>query len=312
VAINGYAQNASFVQILEAETQEADLLVASHPYLFNAFVQANLPVWYDAHNVEYDLKASMLESDAASDKLLKMVREVEEACVQASEMVLACSDQDLQRFGVLYDLPRERTRIVPNGVDVRTIAFTPIRKRRERKKKLGFSDTITLCLFVGSGHRPNEEGLAHILDMARELKKVVFLVVGTVCHAPCLKEPPANVKPLGVISETEKTVLLQSVDLGINPIVSGSGTNLKLLEYAAAGIPVLSTSFGARGTGLGEDELFVARPGEFCHAFERFRQTPEDEIDARVRRARAAMERGFSWQSIGERLQTLFTARFLS
>jgi glycosyltransferase involved in cell wall biosynthesis len=35
--------------------------------------------------------------------------------------------------------------------------------------------------------------------------------------------------------------------VGLNPVVQGSGTNLKLLDYLAHGMPVLSTPFGLRG-----------------------------------------------------------------
>ena len=40
------------------------------------------------------------------------------------------------------------------------------------------------------------------------------------------------------------------LDLAINPVTTGSGTNLKMLDYMAAGVPVLSTPHGARGLGL--------------------------------------------------------------
>ncbi|MBW9221057.1 glycosyltransferase, partial [Methanothermococcus sp. SCGC AD-155-M21] len=36
-------------------------------------------------------------------------------------------------------------------------------------------------------------------------------------------------------------------DIAINPIISGSGTNIKLFEYLASGVPTITTPFGARG-----------------------------------------------------------------
>ncbi|MFN7173813.1 MAG: MlaD family protein, partial [Thermaurantiacus tibetensis] len=44
--------------------------------------------------------------------------------------------------------------------------------------------------------------------------------------------------------EEEKLALLRGADVALNPISSGSGTNLKMLEYFAAGLPVLSTPHG--------------------------------------------------------------------
>ena len=42
----------------------------------------------------------------------------------------------------------------------------------------------------------------------------------------------------------------EASDIAINPMLSGSGTNLKQLEYMAMGIPVVSTPVGARGIGF--------------------------------------------------------------
>jgi hypothetical protein len=36
-------------------------------------------------------------------------------------------------------------------------------------------------------------------------------------------------------------------DFAINPISTGSGTNVKMMEYLAAKLPILTTSFGKRG-----------------------------------------------------------------
>ncbi len=43
---------------------------------------------------------------------------------------------------------------------------------------------------------------------------------------------------------------LRSATLAINPAVSGSGVNIKLVEYLAMGVPVVTTSRGMQGLGL--------------------------------------------------------------
>jgi len=47
---------------------------------------------------------------------------------------------------------------------------------------------------------------------------------------------------------------LSSAAVAINPAVSGSGVNIKLVEYLANGVPVLSTTRGMQGLGLVPDE----------------------------------------------------------
>jgi glycosyltransferase involved in cell wall biosynthesis len=61
----------------------------------------------------------------------------------------------------------------------------------------------------------------------------------------------------GVVTEQEKNLILSMADAALNPMTGGSGTNLKMLEYFAAGVPVISTPFGARG--------LACRPGSDLH-----------------------------------------------
>jgi len=46
------------------------------------------------------------------------------------------------------------------------------------------------------------------------------------------------------------TPYFAAADAGLNPIVRGSGANVKLFEYLATRLPVISTAFGVRGTDL--------------------------------------------------------------
>lgn len=59
-----------------------------------------------------------------------------------------------------------------------------------------------------------------------------------------------NVIFLGRVSDEEKQALYRVADIALNPMTSGSGTNIKMLDYMAAGLPVVSTSVGARGLNL--------------------------------------------------------------
>jgi glycosyltransferase involved in cell wall biosynthesis len=66
----------------------------------------------------------------------------------------------------------------------------------------------------------------------------------------------------------EPAAFLAAADVAINPAVSGSGVNIKLVEYLAAGAPVVSTTRGSAGLGLspGHDLLVADTPTEFAAA----------------------------------------------
>ncbi|MFA6363353.1 glycosyltransferase [Methanoregula sp.] len=59
-----------------------------------------------------------------------------------------------------------------------------------------------------------------------------------------------NVYILGQISDKEKTEIFKIADIALNPMISGSGTNIKVLGYLSAGIPTITTPTGARGLNL--------------------------------------------------------------
>lgn len=123
---------------------------------------------------------------------------------------------------------------------------------------------------MGSWHGPNIEAVEQISQIAQQCPLVDFLLIGSVCNHPICCNLPGNVHPLGLVSEAEKAILLNAVDLALNPMASGSGTNLKMLEYAATGTPILTTEFGNRGLLFqpGKDVL-IAPVSEFGRVIQR-------------------------------------------
>lgn len=59
---------------------------------------------------------------------------------------------------------------------------------------------------------------------------------------------------------------LRQASVAVNPAVSGSGVNIKLVEYLSVGVPVVSTTRGMGGIHLlvGEDLLVADAPADFA------------------------------------------------
>jgi glycosyltransferase involved in cell wall biosynthesis len=145
---------------------------------------------------------------------------------------MVCSNEDGVKLQELYGVNSERIIEVPNGVDLELVAYTSHEELRALKKELSL-DRVSSVLFMGSWHGPNLDAEKGIFKIAERLPDCNFIVVGSVGSAFQGEEKPANVGFMGVVDEQTKQTILSIIDLAINPLMSGSGTNLKMLEYVA-------------------------------------------------------------------------------
>lgn len=314
VAPDLVARTPTYLSEVEAACGGAAGVILAHPFLYPALGLAgvDLPVVYDAHNAESRLKATILPATSEGDALLARVREVEGAAARAAALVSVCSSEDGDALVADYDVDPSHLFAVPNGVDDVAIAFTDAERRwRNRERWLaqfaatgGARDVRHIAVFAGSWHPPNIDAAQHIMEMAPELPDVLFLLIGG--HGEWFGRwyrTPVNVVRMGVLSEAVKQVLLASADVALNPVTRGSGTNLKIVEYFAAGVPVVSTPLGARGLAVEADvHLAVAEPDGFTGAIADVVGAPE-RAAAMARRARAVVEEHYSWQRLAHRFR---------
>jgi glycosyltransferase involved in cell wall biosynthesis len=303
VATEFHTLTPAYFSALTREAKDASALVACHPYLYPLLAQlANgRPVWYEAQDIESHLKARMLPDGPGKPAILEGIARVERACCAAAHWVFACSDGDAAVFEIEFGVARERLVVVPNGTDSRSIRYVGRDARARNKARLGATG-VPLALFIGSWHQPNIEAVQTLFETARALPGVTFVVVGTVGYAFQPADVPANVWMLGEVSATARQIVLEAVDLALNPMHGGSGTNLKMLDYFAAGIPVISTQIGARGLPVVDGEhLFIRDADAFPLAIASLLESA-GQADTFVANARNLVEREFDWEIIGRRL----------
>ncbi len=301
----------------------ADVVVASHVYLAPLIArQWKGEVWYDAHNVEADMKADILGVDRPRVRLadpasegsgaepavidaasaVARVAAAEGALVRDAVRVLAASEDNAQRFADLYGRARETIDVTPNGVSVPDDPWLDADRRARLKASLGFGDR-PVALFAGSDHGPNHEAIDVLLEAARARPGWSFWVVGSICSYPRLDDAPANVYRIGRVSEAELTALLRAADAGLNPMLRGSGTNLKMLDYAAHGAMVLSTEIGARGLGFVEGTHYLGfEPDRLAATLASLESELPSPRMAMREAARRYVEAHFSWRTIADRI----------
>lgn len=302
-----YPQTPEYLAALRDAVVGAQAVVACHPYAFPAIREAtDLPVWYEAQDVEASLKRHVLGPSPEAQRLLVRAEAIERDCCREAQLVFACSAEDRAELIERYGTEPDRVLVVPNGAALDEVQFVAPTRRAELKARLGLGERF-LSLFIASWHEPNLVAARELLALATRVPEIDVMIIGSVGLALGDRTAPANVQITGTVSLEFKQTVLGLADAALNPVRTGSGTNLKMVEYYASGTPVISTAFGARGLGVRAGEHFIhAEPGAFPAALRALRAMPPAERDPMVRAAREHVERALSWEVIaGELLREL-------
>ncbi|MFZ1829882.1 MAG: glycosyltransferase family 4 protein [Candidatus Competibacteraceae bacterium] len=299
-----YLLTPEYVEAVRCSAIDADAVVASHPYLVNALLEVvpNTPLWFEAQDVEIDLKTRILGDSPTAIKLLEETRLAEARCWKSAAVIYACSNEDLDRLYQLYGATQGLLLEVPNGVSLEDVPYISLSERQIIKAKLGLPSDKKIALFMGSWHVPNLEAIEYILSFAQKIPEVFFLILGSGGLAFSSRNLPCNVGMVGIVDDETKSIILSISDVALNPMTSGSGTNLKMLDYFAAGIPVISTKFGARGLCCQHDqEFFVSEINDFHHIIRHIFSCPGLENQRIITAAYNLAVNKFDWEKIANK-----------
>ncbi|WP_406857265.1 glycosyltransferase [Alsobacter sp. KACC 23698] len=295
--------SSDYEEALELSAMTSDAVIACHPYLVASIrkVAPDRPLWYEAQDVEITLKTALFQDCPAAARLLEEVRDAERSCWTAATTVFACAERDLDELASLYGPTRARRLEVPNGVALDEIQFTSLARRREVQRRASLGPMRT-ALFMGSWHGPNLAAVEDIIREAPLAPDTRFVVVGSACLPFKERKLPENVHLLGPVDQSIRDDLLAAADVALNPMRFGSGTNLKMLDYFAAGIPVISTAFGARGLAVAPGVHYIVAPDDgLAQALGVLATYDDASLAAMVDAARAVVEDLYSWKQIARR-----------
>jgi glycosyltransferase involved in cell wall biosynthesis len=249
--------NPALTETFQRLAADASVIVCTHPYLspLLALLPSSARLIYEAHNIELQIKRGMLAGHPLFPELMEVVSEIEGFACRTADAVISVSAEDTP---VLAALSAEKIRLVRNGTSLAT--------RPSRTNPVTEARRCRSAVFLGSGHAPNVEAAKFLIDeVAPRLPDVTFRIAGMVCHAIAGKPHPPNVVLFHFLEETEKNDLMASTEVGLNPVFAGGGSSLKIADYFAAGLPVLSTRVGIRGYDLVDGQHVVVAEAD-CFA----------------------------------------------
>jgi Glycosyl transferases group 1/Glycosyltransferase Family 4 len=241
---------------LKRALQAADIILADMPWCPPVpGPWAGKPWFMVSHNLEFRL---LEQGPPRHRRFAAWMREIETAAPQRYRDIFACAEEDRDFFRANDAGGRLRVPLIRGGVDPLAYVVPPGTRERTRES-LGIGDSDTLLVFAGSGFGPNLDALETLRAFSREhaqylaRERVYFLLLGSMIPAPFRE---------GALIATGRVPEVASYfaagDAGLNPVTRGSGANVKLFEYLAARLPVISTPFGVRGTALQPDVDFLS------------------------------------------------------
>jgi glycosyltransferase involved in cell wall biosynthesis len=300
-----------YVETAKRELETADVVIFSHPWVYPLVRESIRPsqvVIYDSQNVEGYLRAQLLdESNPVEADLVRQVAQDEYDLGCRADWVLACSQEDLLRFNRVYGFSPAKMRVVPNGV----VAFSGfgVIEKEEARRRLVIPASAFVAIFIGSNYGPNVEA-AHFIqnELAVLCPDTLFVIAGGV--GASVTSHRKNVVVTGFLDDEQKLSWLAASDIAVNPMFSGSGTNIKMFDFMAWSLPVVTTGTGARGieTG-GRYVMLVVEPTAkaFTTAIDNLKDnTLREQVG---KEARQCVEDGYAWERISNQLGVFIEAR---
>ncbi len=284
---------------------EASVLQAEFP----AYVRPCLPagrvlkahVVLVQHNVEYQrIKAQVPE---LTQEQYRRYRAIEIDLCNQCAAVICVSDNDRQQLAQ-DGAKLRRLHTIPHGVDLEGFKQSALDTVREQ---FGIEPEATLLVYHGTfSYGPNLEALQVFADeLLPRLDRL-----GHPCHVLAVgrESPAVSPHPRIHLTGSVENIApwLKAADLAVVPLLEGGGTRMKIIDYFAAKLPVISTSKGIEGIPVvnGEQALIIDDWDEMVQAVVRLRA--ESSLAAAIAGSGHQLAMGLDWKAIAASYIELF------
>jgi glycosyltransferase involved in cell wall biosynthesis len=277
--------------LVQFEQQSAGLLLI--PIVAKIFRK---PVVIDCHDT---FQALRVKNTSLMRKTFESA--IEKTIYRFASIIIVVSEKEKQ-FLCSFGIDQDCIEVIPNGVD--TKAFSP---SQNGKVRLRYGLTgYRIVAFVGNmEYLPNQEAVRLIaLKIAPAVTKVVknakFLVIGRISGITY-----SNLTFTGTVDSVAP--ILAASEVAIAPLLHGSGTRLKILEYLSCGLPVVSTTVGAEGLNVENGVHVIIEDDLNLFASKLTELLTDTQLSARLgQSARELVVEKYDWSNIASDLNKVF------
>ncbi|MHA6784790.1 glycosyltransferase family 4 protein [Pseudonocardia saturnea] len=190
------------------------------------------------------------------------------------------------RVAVFAEIAEEETAARAALTDTPVIHVPPFLPPQQGAERVHRTEPGGTVLFLGAlDNANNSAGIGWFAEHcwpALRAPGVALHVVGRRAPAPLVDELRAAGADV-TVDAPEVASHLAAADVFVNPVRHGAGINIKMIEAMAAGLPVVSTSVGARGLHWRDGEHLLVADGPAA-----FRAAVQGLLDDPARRAELA------------------------
>jgi glycosyltransferase involved in cell wall biosynthesis len=174
---------------------------------------------------------------------------------RGSDILIATSDADVDKYMTLYRCPVERIRKVYNGIDTQLFSPSPVSNLQSLRAQLQIdpNDKIILALARLQKDKGVQNAIAALPRLLAQMR-AVLIVVGDGDYRAALEKMAralgvaAHVRFVGAQSLAECARYFNLCDVFVDPTLRTDGYDLTIAEAMACAKPVIVSDVGANAT----------------------------------------------------------------
>ncbi|MFC0513597.1 glycosyltransferase family 4 protein [Mucilaginibacter angelicae] len=247
----GYARRLK--KFIKGRFFDAVIIEYIHCSYFLNVLEDGTNVILDAHDIISD-RAEEFKKHNYAGALYEISRETEVNIFNVFDHVMVLCQPDYDR--VKQIMGAGNVLLCPHPVDY---------------KQYVINEDVKNIVFVGSAYVPNVDAINFFINECwpsiAAKYPVLLNIYGTVCHELSIATT-SGIRLNGFVTDTDQ--IYAGADIVINPVRFGAGLKIKNIEALAYGVPLITTTHGARGleAGLNNCMLIADTAHEFTDAVE--------------------------------------------